>query len=40
MRTQAITAKPGPMPVRCGLHHWLGAARCQAIVPAGLRTGD
>jgi hypothetical protein len=36
MRTQAITAIPGFVPARCGLHHWLS----QASIPAGLRTGD
>jgi hypothetical protein len=36
MRTQAITAIPGFVPVRCGLHHWLS----QASILAGLRAGD
>ncbi|MBB5834201.1 hypothetical protein HDA39_000935 [Kribbella italica] len=36
MRIQAITVIPGPVPGRCGLHHWLS----QTSVRAGLRTGD
>jgi len=39
MRTQAITAKPGRLPARCGLHHWAGNWYLP-VVPAGLRTGD